>query len=126
MNHDWAVGAPGRTSGTVNVTGPRQALTRTKKSSSTKSVPSAASSGASAPSRYTTTACAVRSAHCRPVIGVPAGEYQPSSAASAPVRYFWRRKTGCARRSAISRAVYSHSRASAASQSNQEISLSWQ
>ena len=47
-DHDWAVG---RTTGTVNVTGPRHALTRTRKSSSTISVPSAASSGSSAPSR---------------------------------------------------------------------------
>ena len=66
------------------------------------------------------------SAQSAPFIGVPAGVNHCSSEASVPVRKRRRRKTGWARRNAISVVVNSSSAVSALAQSNQVISLSWQ
>src|SRR5579862_1665561 len=71
-------------------------------------------------------ASAFGSAQSAGVISAPAGVYQPSSEASAPVRNRRRRNTGWARRNASSRVVNASRSVSTADQSNQEVSLSWQ
>src|ERR1051326_1830264 len=117
---------PGRTSGMVKSIPSHHPFTSTRKSSSSSGGPSGPRSGASDPYRYTPSASAERSSQHSCVIGAPAGVYQPNSAASTPVRYRCRRNTGCARRSAITDRVNASSDESAAPQSTQEISLSWQ
>src|SRR5580692_3633732 len=72
------------------------------------------------------TASALGSDQSPEVIGVPAGVNQLSSAVCAPVRNRRRRKTGCASRNATRLAVNDSRPSSAAAQSYQEVSLSWQ